>query len=255
MATLEEIQEVELEMMSFLDSTCEKLGIKYNMMGGTMLGAVRHKGFIPWDDDIDVCMNLRDFRKLENGFSSECYFLQTPRTDREEVFAMYKLRKNGTNMVEPNVSCLNIHHGIWIDIFVYVNAARGQRLRRLQYTLFSCLRSYRCRFLHARRDPGRRVYVFLAKWPSKLSLAVDGMILKAIEIMGSKKSDSYFMLDVGKQYIYKKEFFDDIQRYEFENHKFLGVRNYDEYLTQIYGKDYMTPKKWGHIPDYSEVQL
>ena len=126
MATLKTIQDTELQMMSFLDKECTRLGIRYCMVAGTLLGAVRHKGFIPWDDDIDIYMSMKDIDILKREFNSHEYFLQTPETDKEMPFIMLKIRKNGTFMPESGKEHLNMHQGVWLDIFVYTNAAKGR---------------------------------------------------------------------------------------------------------------------------------
>ena len=68
MATLREIQLTELEMLRYFDKLCREHGLRYSLIGGSMLGAVRHKGFIPWDDDIDTYMSIEDFRKFVKIF-------------------------------------------------------------------------------------------------------------------------------------------------------------------------------------------
>ena len=125
MATLREIQLAELDCLKEIDRICKENNISYSLAYGTLLGAVRHKGFIPWDDDVDIYMSLNDFRKFQKCFSSKDFFLQTERTDPEMPYIIYKVRKNHTRMVERGMECLNMHQGIWADIFVYVDSCRS----------------------------------------------------------------------------------------------------------------------------------
>ena len=125
MATLRVIQLEELKMLKILDKYCQEYNLKYFMVAGTMLGAVRHHGFIPWDDDIDVCMPYKDFKKLQNIFDSSDYFLQSPQTDIQSPFIMYKIRKNNSYMHERGIENLNIHQGIWLDIFIYFDSSKS----------------------------------------------------------------------------------------------------------------------------------
>lgn len=99
---------------------CERLDLRYYVVGGTLLGAVRHQGFIPWDDDIDLAMPREDYERfLKKGQSllSEEYFLQTFHTDPAFPANFAKIRDNRTTFIEKSVSGKQIHHGVYIDIF------------------------------------------------------------------------------------------------------------------------------------------
>ena len=256
MATLEEIHNVQFDMFQFFDELCSELGIRYCMVAGTLLGAVRHKGFIPWDDDIDIYMSLKDTKKLQKAFQSEDFFLQTPDTDPESSHIMLRLRKNGTYMPQPPVELVvDIHKGVWMDIFVYTDAGRSRIAKTLQLKLMRFLQSYRCRWYHAKAHPEKRIHVFLTKVPKGLALSIDHALLSAIQTLGSKRSGEIFALDVREPYFFPKRYFEETVRYPFEGGEFWGVRDYDSYLSGFYGSDYLTPKKWGHIEDYSQVRL
>lgn len=255
MATLREIQLAELEMLKLLDKICKENNLKYSMIGGTMLGAIRHKGFIPWDDDIDVYMPLEDVRKLQKIFHEEGYFLQTPETDIQMPFLMYKIRKNGTRMVEPGTEKLEIHQGVWLDIFPYVNAGNTEAKVRIQKFLRSILSTYRCRYRYCYKGNKRLIHYFFSKLSRKTQLSIDRFLEASIEYFGSSKANRYFAIDVSNHTIHLKKFFDNSALFEFEGRKFWGVKEFDEYLSSIYGSDYMTPREWNHIGDYSEVIL
>ena len=256
MATLEEIHEVQLQMLRDFDEMCSQLGLKYLMVGGTMLGAVRHHGFIPWDDDIDLYMPIEDAKVLEEKYSSDAYFLQTPKTERESPYIMYRIRKNGTTMAQlPVEANLNIHKGVWMDVFLYTDAGCTKIAKKLQVFFLRALQSFRCRYYHYRDHPERKFHAFLAKLPDGICLAIDHVLLGAIEALGSKKSGEYFAMDVCDPLFFKKSFFDRLARYPFEGDSFWGIEEYDEFLSGYYGSDYMTPKRWGHIEDYSRVIL
>ncbi len=253
MNQLRKIQMTELEILKFIDKTCEELGLKYSLGGGSMLGAIRHKGFIPWDDDVDLYMSLSDFKKLKKSFKSEQYFLQTPSTDIEVPFSMCKIRKNGTYMPEPEMDCLNINNGIWVDIFLYTNAAKSKSLQKIQYNIYKFLITYRCRYYHLNKKDAGIFHKICCKLPRRVQVRLDSFIVGIISMLGSKKSDRYFCFDVGKNYFYKKTMFDELEKYDFEDTCFWGLKDYDAYLNMLYGPDYMTPKKWGHIDNYDNV--
>lgn len=255
MPTLREVQLAELQMLKFLDRVCRNNGLKYSLIGGSMLGAIRHKGFIPWDDDIDVYMPLEDVQKLQKLLHSDVFFLQTPLTDIQMPFLMFKLRKNGTRMIETGTEALKMHQGVWLDIFPYCNAGRNAFMKKMQIKTRALLQTYRCRYRYA--TPGKRRFLhwFMTKMPAVIQLLFDRILMDVIEFFGSEKSSEIFAIDVSNHTIFNKKFFDKQGEYTFEDMSALGVIEYDEYLASIYGKEYMVPKQWNHIGDYSEVEL
>lgn len=110
-----------LEMLKYVDKLCRKHDIPYYLSGGTLLGAVRHKGFIPWDDDLDIVLMKKDFRRLLNVLkkehSSDCV-LQCHQTDPYYVAPYAKLRMKNTQIKECNDNDLYYKYkGIYIDLF------------------------------------------------------------------------------------------------------------------------------------------
>lgn len=253
MADLREIQLAELEILKYFDHICSKLGLKYSLCCGTMLGAVRHGGFIPWDDDVDTFISLSDYKVLRKHFKSEEFFLQEPSTDIEASYSMSKIRKRNTYMPEEETVMLNIRKGIWIDLFLYTDAAKSERMRSAQYRVYNILQTYRCRYLHIAKNDARAFHKVCARLPKIFQVALDRFFVWLVKSFGSKKSDSYFCFGVGKVYFYKRELFDNLVRYRFEDADFWGIRDYDAYLKMSYGDDYMAHKKWGHIDSYDDV--
>lgn len=113
------MQLLELDMLVELDKVCRKHNIKYSMFGGTLLGAIRHKGFIPWDDDIDVNMPREDYEQLKllRSEFEDPYFLQYPGCDKEYFFSYAKLRNSNTSGISSAFRYDEFNQGIWIDIF------------------------------------------------------------------------------------------------------------------------------------------
>ena len=118
--SIKDVQIVCLEILKEIDRICKQNGILYWMEGGSMLGAVRHHGFIPWDDDLDIAMFRDDYNRFLEIASKELkenYFLQTHQTDPEYPLFYAKVRKNNTFIDERSYQDLNIHKGIFVDIF------------------------------------------------------------------------------------------------------------------------------------------
>lgn len=116
------LKDCELNMLKALSEVCSKLNIQFFLVGGTLLGAVRHKGFIPWDDDIDVGMLRKDYDRFVNegqALLPEYYFLQTNKSDPQYPYNFAKLRDSRTAFVETVLKNRDINHGVFLDIFPF----------------------------------------------------------------------------------------------------------------------------------------
>lgn len=129
---VKELWAVQLDLLLEFDRVCKKYNLKYILDFGTLLGAIRHRGFIPWDDDVDVSMLRDDYdRLLEIGPSefSYPYFLQSRETDKDYDLAVAKLRRSDTSMID--VESLKhrpvYNQGIFIDIFVWDNCPTNNK--------------------------------------------------------------------------------------------------------------------------------
>ncbi len=144
---LRKLQLTELEILRELDRVCRKHNLRYYIVGGTLIGAVRHKGFIPWDDDIDVSMPRKDFDKLckvaKEEFADD-FFLQTRKTDKNCYFYYAKLRKNGTYFGEDKFEHTKLHKGIFMDIFPLDYIPENTALQKLFFRGFSMLTGFIC---------------------------------------------------------------------------------------------------------------
>ena len=252
---LKQIQLTQLEMLLYLKSICETHDLNYCLAYGTMLGAVRHKGFIPWDDDLDIAMPYKDAKRLKKYICSEDYFLQTEYSDKNMPFIFYKLRKNNTKMVEPHLAEIDMHHGIWIDIFMYVSAARTKIGKKLQYKLRRLLLALRTKQYKKTYKINRGIYFFVVHMPNVISRVIQRLILLSINLIGSKKSGEYFIFNnnILEHSFISKEYFDNTNDYQFEQQLVRGVNDYDGYLSLNFGDDYMTPKVCPSHTHFDEV--
>lgn len=120
MASSNQLHEIELEILIHFRQICIENQLTYYLTAGTLLGAIRHKGFIPWDDDIDILMPRKDYNKLSNlsaEIMTKNLFLQNNKTDTNFPFYFSKIRKNNTNVEEEKFSDVSMNKGIYIDIF------------------------------------------------------------------------------------------------------------------------------------------
>lgn len=134
---VEQVQRVLLDMMDDIHAVCEKNGLMYVLSGGCALGAVRHGGFIPWDDDIDVCMPRRDYDQFRDFMIAEYgdkYYVQEIRSCEDYDLNFMKVRLNGTvfaEFLEPEPE----KAGIFIDIFPVENVYDNPLRRKMQWIL------------------------------------------------------------------------------------------------------------------------
>lgn len=129
------IQRENIETLEEIDRVCGLLGIDYFLCGGSMLGALRHGGFIPWDDDMDIGMLRCDyarFMKEAPALLQERYFIQLPGTDKHDHFVYARLRKEGINYITTYNEDKDFHKGLWIDIFPFDARPKNEGLARVQ---------------------------------------------------------------------------------------------------------------------------
>lgn len=131
-----DVQEKILETMKYIDRLCRENEIVYYIMGGTALGAIRHGGFIPWDDDLDIFMIPSEYEKFKKVFvaqKSERYVLQEWRTT-PDYLEYAKIRMNGTTFIEEHFKdCKDMHHGIYVDIMILHKVPMSKLSQRLTY--------------------------------------------------------------------------------------------------------------------------
>lgn len=251
--SIQDVQAVELEMLIEFDRICRNNNIPYQLFAGTLLGAIRHHGFIPWDDDIDVAMKRNDYERFLSCCPKDLdkkYFLQNCFTDPTSVVQFSKLRKNGTIYENEIDNLPTSHTGIWIDIFPLDNvkpeslATKWQRFEiQLLYAISTA--SVKARIASSPKLWKRIVKRFLSKLlifiPKRV---IDSNLLKIYKRYDNENTGLISFLTQGaikkhfEQVLQDSNTFYDIVEIEFCGHKFLGPRNYDKILRQHYG-DYM----------------
>lgn len=266
--TLQQVQETELEMLDEVIRLCQKHDLHFAMLGGSCLGAVRHKGMIPWDDDIDVGMDRKDYERFVEICKSELdpkYFFQHFQSEPNCGYLFGKLRKNNTRMTEAYSQDVKMHHGVWIDIFPldYVPDDLPSFRKNYRKVLF-----YRNLLLvklgfHVKEDASAAVKAsYAAVRAGKSVLSVPKLKQKLTELMTQQDAmptDTLFPYGCawGERERMTKDDFYDVVWVSFNGRKVPIFRSFDAYLTRMYG-DYMTypPKeKRRSEHDLSQVQL
>ena len=223
-----------LDMLKYIDGICRENNIRYWLSSGTCLGAVRHGGFIPWDDDVDIEMEKKDFKKLKKVLKlSNCqYQLQDHSTDNEYLAPYAKLRDTKSILKETNTNDLNYkYHGLYIDIFC-MSPSSSLFLFKVSSSLHHRIiyRLARIKNKILRKILINTIYPLLNKVIYPLLSFISGINNKGYyrHIHGSGF--------VGRRY---KEDFEDTMLVPFEDTKLPIPKGYDKYLKRLYG-DYMT---------------
>lgn len=265
------IQSIQLELLVKLDSICKKYKINYFLFGGTLLGAIRHQGFIPWDDDIDVCMLRNDYERFigictQNELGCK-YFLQNNLTDKSSIIQFSKLRRNNTVMEMSNEVSASSHKGIWIDIFPLDNVSEDPKKQKKQYRDFNFFYTILTSRVKSRASTAssfskriaRFSMFFLNKFISKKTL--DKKLHKIMCRYDDYQSIYVNHLSNGtggnrmKRFLMKKSYFDSAVPALFEGKLFPCPSNYKEILTTCYG-DYMSlPPENERTSHHSIVRL
>lgn len=246
----EELKQVQIDILKQLDKICRENGLRYYLAYGTCLGAVRHKGYIPWDHDMDVLMPIEDAKQLidlQSEFPCN-YFVQSYETDPEYQSIAYRLRRSDTTCIEKECVGLNINHGIYIDIYPFYNCPKGN----IKFHLY-ILKSYIYRVLVANRIPynhgnvmkiATRILLLLYKGKRR------GKKIRKIEkqfcaVLKGNGILDYYGEDISltNALVYSNKWFDIPKDILFEGEYFWGPTDPQQYLQKRYGDFMKLPSK------------
>lgn len=245
---LKRMQNIGLEMLLEIDRICRKEGIRYVMDGGTLLGAVRYKGFIPWDDDVDVSMLQEDYERFreacQKDLDQERFFLQDYTTDPDYRWDYGKLLRKGTFFCRPGQEMLSMKRGVFLDLFNYVGMPeKGFRKKCFNFMCF-VLRKIACAPMGAKNgcNPlSRAWFKMLCLIP--LSVLRIGYEKANDRHKGEKtrlvRSPGWYYTQEDEGYL--RRWWEETCELEFEGHLFFAPKDHDGYLRHLYGDDYMTP--------------
>lgn len=267
-----ELQEKIFEVMQALDGLCKREGLTCYMLGGTMLGAIRHKGFIPWDDDADFGLPRADYEKLlrlSKDSIPKGFRLRSYRTEAGAPYAFARLEHEGTTLLETRRSGSGYVGGVYVDIFPLDGDSEKKSVRTFREKKIWLLK----KLLYAHIAPKN----LQKSAPKKALMAIvrgvtkrERLVKKLDEsVMHFSKGDkaakrySNYLGHWGKKESVPKSFFTgDTDAasgvYSFEGVSFAGPADYDAYLTALYGADYMTipPQKdrQSHPAEFVDLQ-
>ena len=243
-----ELHNKELQILDEFVRVCKKHNLKYFLYGGTLLGAVRHKGFIPWDDDIDIIMPREDYDRFGEIAEKELgkeYFYQTNITDKKFILLFAKIRLNNTYVREPKFDGVDIHQGIYIDILPLdlfpEKSDIKQKIMLEKFNVLNCAcQTGKCLSNHFL---SRLLYKWYMLFPNyHLQMKRDKFIKNAC-----KNPNTKLVCSFGSHYrplkkrVMKKEWFvDSGLEMDFEGRKYTVPAGWEEYLKHLFGPHYMS---------------
>ncbi len=250
------VQNKQIYILDTIISICDKNNINYWLDAGTLLGAIRHKGFIPWDDDIDIGLMRQDYNKLLELIPSNLpndLVLQSRKTDNKYKLPFIKIRDK-YSIIESEFN----FNGIFIDIFPFDKMPKSNLLKKLQVSLFKGLEAMMIhtdiRKLNIAKKTGikpklmRALIIILSKFGSLLGEKSFDFLYNSIKSI-SKLSNSNEIGDgLTASWAYYKsirniEVYQTVKKGNFNNNVYNIPIDYDKYLKTLYGDNYMTPIK------------
>lgn len=247
---LEDLKSIELEILIEIDQICQRENIRYSLTAGTLLGAARHKGFIPWDDDIDLFMPRSDYNKfIDYCIKHKTKFkLISSSTDSRYGYLFAKAIDTSTVVEELVADTKGIEMGVCVDIFPVdgLGNTYGDALKLFDSTKFqrelliaaNWKKFFRSKTRSWKYEPIRFIFFLMSRFVSRERL------IASIEKKLSKASyeESKYAGCVCSAYrakeIMEAHIFEEYIEMDFEGMKFKAFKEYDKYLTAIYG-DYM----------------
>lgn len=260
--TPQELRTLQMEILSFVDDLCQKNGLRYSLCGGTLLGAVRHKGYIPWDDDIDIFLPRPDYEKLiaiVSEMNSKFKALNSAR-EKNCFITFSKIINANTVLIEAfdrNIKEL----GVYVDVFPVDGLPNDEKTREKYWNkirkiknLNSCVYTKKIKGENFIKGILRKIiffYFFINKNKNPISKKINRTAIKNDYETSEFIACSVFGYDTKEQM--PKFAFEETIDLDFEGKKFKALKGYDIYLSGIYGNYMQLPPKEKQVAKHDFV--
>ena len=243
---IREIQQMELGIMEYIHETCQKIGVKYFLAYGSLIGAVRHKGFIPWDDDMDICMLREDYEKLQDYLIAnpdERYEVMSYKNNLNYVYPFMKVQDNHTYLLEEDVR-IDSNMGIYVDIFpvdgyeddVNFKSKMTKLIKKRQLSCYTFKGITNTKSVLNSLIRYISVIIFYFTNTNKYVAQIE-KLAKSRKVSDYEEVDYLIYKDMNKP-VWRREWLEQVTTGTFEGKKFTIPKKYHEILTSDYG-DYM----------------
>lgn len=244
------LQLTELQILRDVADFCDKNEIVYFLCGGTLLGAVRHQGFIPWDDDVDIIMDKKNYNKFLK-YSKKLpnkYFVQNYKTEKKLCYPWTKVLLKGTTLIHSGMQHYDIRQNIYIDVFMINGIARGAIRSKIQRKMLKLkgqlLKKYY--YIEVKNELPKGIVRLLPEFLRRPLITVTENISN-IDISKSTQcvENEFCNLSMAKKYNSKDFYPENRVDLNFENYDFSCPKSYKTYLKVSYGD-------WQAIPPENE---
>ena len=241
-----EIQQMELGIMEYIHEVCQKIGVKYFLAYGSLIGAVRHQGFIPWDDDMDICMLREDYEKLQDYLIAnpdERYEVMSYKNNLNYVYPFMKVQDNHTYLLEEDVR-IDSNMGIYVDIFpvdgyeddVEFKNKMTKLIKKRQLSCYTFKGITNTKSVLNSLLRYVSVIIFYFTNTNKYVAQIEELA-KSRKVSDYEQVDYLIYKDMNKP-VWRREWLEQVTTGTFEGKEFTIPKNYHEILTSDYG-DYM----------------
>lgn len=243
---LRQLQLIELEMLVEVDRICRKNRIQYNITGGTLLGAVRHNGFIPWDDDADIALLRNEYERFKEACKRDLdtsrFYFQDAWETHGYRWSYGKIRRKNTLYLRENQGHMPYEQGISVDIFPIDNIPENYMYRFVDNINCFCIRKFFWSEVGKidEKNMLKKIMYRLMSLVSREKILdyYEQLINKRNQEKTTKVRVALMPLSMRKGFGHLKKWYSQSAEYEFEGHKLYGIKDYDEFLRYVYG-DYM----------------
>lgn len=240
---LRQIQMIQLELLKEVDRICKKCKIQYSIIAGTMLGAVRNGGYIPWDDDADVALLRSEYEKFRRAVRTELdasrFYFQDHRRTRGYRWGYGKLRRKQTLFLREHQEHMPYAQGIFIDIFPLDGVPDNYLLRCMKSFECFCVRKIlwsKVGKIAEQNNIKRQIYSLLAKIPEDRIWRYYNRMVTNANRKRTKMVRILMFPTPNRKYGYYRYWYEDTSDIVFEGKIFQGVRDYDGYLHFKFGE-------------------
>ena len=239
---LRQLQMIQLEMLIEVDRICKKCEIHYNIIAGTLLGAIRHGGYIPWDDDADVALLRPEYEKFRNACRTELdksrFVFQDHRNTKGYRWGYGKLRRKGTLFLREHQEHMPYKQGIFIDIFPLDGVPDNYFLRSIKNFECFCIRKIlwaKVGRIEEKNFWKKQVYKLLDTIPEKCVFYYYHLMIYYANLKKTRMVRILMFPTPNNEYGYYRNWYENSNEIIFEGKRFQGIRDYDSYLNFKFG--------------------